>query len=208
MKKTTHTPGPWRIVTPPLPGFSTVAGKPVGQAICTVEKCLTEIAIHAEPDGKPCPSTEILDAQGEANARLIAAAPDLLAALKGIIALEPEIRKAFTISHETSLKFLAARTAIAAAEDTNTEPAPIATYKGFEIFDSGGGKLNAYNKAHGTGATGYSMAEVKAIIDKIADIVVARFPGDPEPDGPDPSDEARDYNDAAEWADQPTPYDP
>lgn len=28
------------------------------------------------------------------------------------------------------------------------------------------------------------------------------------PDGPDPSDEARDYNDMLEWAEQPTPYDP
>jgi uncharacterized protein (UPF0335 family) len=29
-----------------------------------------------------------------------------------------------------------------------------------------------------------------------------------EPDGPDPCDEAREYNDAMEWAEQPTPYDP
>jgi len=53
-----------------------------GPAICGVEKAFTTISIHAQPTGKPCPTVEILDETGEANARLIVAAPALLEALK------------------------------------------------------------------------------------------------------------------------------
>lgn len=37
---------------------------------------------------------------------------------------------------------------------------------------------------------------------------VFRITTNAEPFGPDPSDESSDYNSAAEWAGQPTPYDP
>jgi len=90
MKKTnqathTHTPGPWKILPPQTPlDFVTKQTKRIGQAICSVEKAFTAICIHAEPDGKPCPNVAELDGQGAANARLIAAAPELLEACKMI----------------------------------------------------------------------------------------------------------------------------
>lgn len=76
-----HTPGPWRIVPPMEQPFAKPVGTRVGPAICGVEKAFTTISVHAEPDGKPCPDIETLDALGEANARLICAAPDLLACM-------------------------------------------------------------------------------------------------------------------------------
>lgn len=76
-----HTPGPWRIVPPMKQPFAKPVGTRVGPAICGVEKAFTTISIHAEPDDKPCPDVAVLDAIGEANARLICAAPDLLACM-------------------------------------------------------------------------------------------------------------------------------
>lgn len=67
--KTLHTPGPWRVVGPQA------VKSPTGE-VATVYP-----ARHSE-------SIEEEDAGREANARLIAAAPDLLAALRDIIAHE------------------------------------------------------------------------------------------------------------------------
>lgn len=83
MKKATHTPGPWRI----LPDEPSGKGERRGPSICGVTTAFSQICIHAEPDGKPCPDVATLDAIGEANARLIAAAPDLLEAAKNVCGL-------------------------------------------------------------------------------------------------------------------------
>ena len=84
--KTTHTPGPWQ--------FQIVAGVP------TVHKALEPIA-----------TTFGNSVVREANAHLIAAAPDLLAALKDLLSLAEEyLRPPFPWSAD------AARAAIAKAE--------------------------------------------------------------------------------------------
>lgn len=67
-------------------------------------------------------------------------------------------------------------------------------YKGFEITEAAG-KLVGYRDKQT--AVGYSIRELKRVIDAMT-----------EPDGPDPADEARDYQNYHDWADQPTPYDP
>ena len=74
-------PGPWRIVPNTPQEFVNKSKNRVGHAICGVEKAMTTISIHAEPDEKPCREIARLDALGEANARLICAAPDLLACM-------------------------------------------------------------------------------------------------------------------------------
>lgn len=68
-----HTPGPWKAMHPDS-GLICHAEDDVfiAQAFC--ERSINQI--------DPVPRNE----QGEANARLIAAAPELLAALKGLVA--------------------------------------------------------------------------------------------------------------------------
>ena len=61
-----HTPGPWKIGTPPPNGEQTVG---------TDQGLMVAVA------------TTSAGVQTKANARLIAAAPDLLEALKGLMAL-------------------------------------------------------------------------------------------------------------------------
>jgi hypothetical protein len=63
MKNTTHTPGPWEILGGNDPEFPSVVSPRFGE-ICDLENGL---------------------GGGRANARLIAAAPELLAALQSII---------------------------------------------------------------------------------------------------------------------------
>ncbi len=117
---TKHTPGPWRIV-------DDSEMKNRGPAICGVEKAFTTISIHAHPTGKPCPTVEILDETGEANARLIAAAPELLEALNEIAELETKTRICFDPDDAESLWDLlqqalqTARAAIAKAEGNEPE---------------------------------------------------------------------------------------
>lgn len=82
-----HTPGPWKteehdhrftIVAPwsetLRAGSSNTFGSYLGAHICEIEYCSSENAVPTRD-------------QAEANARLIAAAPDLLAALKWMTAL-------------------------------------------------------------------------------------------------------------------------
>jgi hypothetical protein len=73
-----HTPGPWFVDKAPSTlggnGFS-VHGHGGAAMICT-----------AFPGG----STDRIESVAEANARLIAAAPDLLDALQGLVALLPD----------------------------------------------------------------------------------------------------------------------
>lgn len=110
---TKHTPGPWKII-------DDSEMKNRGPAICGVEKAFTTISIHAQTTGKPCPTVEILDETGEANARLIVAAPELLEALKGII----EIGKRDMSNPKYDGYFDSARKAIASAEGNEPEQQP------------------------------------------------------------------------------------
>ena len=74
---TTHTPGPWSIA----PSFA-------GQWIKAGKSYICPLPDHIEHDGKPCGSVASQDktqAEINANAALIAAAPELLAALKSIL---------------------------------------------------------------------------------------------------------------------------
>lgn len=106
MSNTKHTPGPW-IVSVGLTGkleietatpvrFNTItAGTPI---ICDVWR-------HEDAE----------DFSGLANARLIAAAPDLLKALRGMLALDAESLRGYD-DEDVSYEVRAARAAIAKAE--------------------------------------------------------------------------------------------
>ena len=85
------------------------------------------------------------------------------------------------------------------AHTTTTDPAPITTYKGFKIYDSGGGKLTAYEEPDGPAVIAYSMEEVQYLIDYMS--------GDDNPE-PDYDNQAREWEDNQRFAEQPTPYDP
>jgi hypothetical protein len=100
--KHTHTPGPWIYYMTisdngPVPQVQTVPVGPVGGAyatmICTLSRTGQKSGI------------------GEANARLIAAAPDLLAALIGMVN-----RYGDKSAHPTCDASISARAAIAKAE--------------------------------------------------------------------------------------------
>lgn len=73
----THTPGPWTIA----PSFK-------GQWIKSGDSFITPLPDYIEHDGKPCGSIASQDKtqdEIDANARLIASAPELLAALISIL---------------------------------------------------------------------------------------------------------------------------
>jgi hypothetical protein len=81
-----HTPGPWSLDhgsafdtdNQPLPGF----------AVGSAELGFTTVTIRAVGQTlTPCPSVDKLREIGLANARLIAAAPELLEALQGALAI-------------------------------------------------------------------------------------------------------------------------
>ena len=77
-----HTPGPW--VVDDRPTYAADAGmdaKPLRKGACVadVSTGFNTHSIHAPSTiGRQCPSVAEMDAQGFANAHLIAAAPDLL----------------------------------------------------------------------------------------------------------------------------------
>lgn len=96
-----HTPGPWRIDPRPFSGYGAVHVSG-GQYI--VAKALGQ--------------TQSCETEATANARLIAAAPDLLAALQSIVASLAEHDDEGMIEHAEQM--IAARTAI--AEATGEQP--------------------------------------------------------------------------------------
>lgn len=95
-----HTPGPWKVFPTTDKGYS---------AISSVKWfALAEVVTRIEGDKEDCPT-------GLANAHLIAAAPDMLAVLKAMIADEDFVDLCQGIGAEPEwLK--AARLAIARAE--------------------------------------------------------------------------------------------
>ena len=92
-----HTPGPWtyRRAKYPVDGSYdyAIAAKVGGQEFCIIAEAFGRVADAVWPDA-------------EANARLIAAAPDLLAALKDVVA----------VADRKTDEFDRARAAIAKAE--------------------------------------------------------------------------------------------
>lgn len=80
-KSVTHTPGKWMAAAKPssIVGWPVVAA-PMGQVICDVA------IINKKPDHISDGDFSAYYAQVEANARLIAAAPELLEACMGLIA--------------------------------------------------------------------------------------------------------------------------
>lgn len=92
--KTTHTPGPWRPYIGPGGPLQVIANH---CNICNVDDCETQ-------------SFE----EGSANARLIAAAPELLAALEGLLTA-PDLNED-ALDGETCELMAAARAALAKAK--------------------------------------------------------------------------------------------
>src|SRR5690554_1887098 len=80
MSKPTHTPGPWRVGAY---GTTVMTGRPNSQANDTI--CSLYMPIHSGVGELLLPQDARTE-QVEANARLIAAAPDLLAALQKFVA--------------------------------------------------------------------------------------------------------------------------
>jgi len=74
MAKTTHTPGPWRITGPNGPNIRADTDLGTGALIATVE--------HHWHTRQPYAKFETSGTELDANARLIASAPDLLQALR------------------------------------------------------------------------------------------------------------------------------
>lgn len=72
------TPGPWRTCK-----LSAMEGGK-GQVVADVPTCFGSIAVRADVL-TACPPVAVLDAEGEANAKLIAAAPDLLRACLEVV---------------------------------------------------------------------------------------------------------------------------
>lgn len=88
-----HTPGPW-IVYADLPSVD-----PHWHVVTTANKMRVLANVHIEPG----------NAMDEANARLIASAPDLLDALRNLVAAQPNLMA-------NSIEIADARSAIAKAE--------------------------------------------------------------------------------------------
>jgi hypothetical protein len=93
---TKHTPGPWRVDPDHFRDVQTTDG--------AIEICLAE---GGEPYGKNLFSVPPIE-EAHANARLIAAAPDLLEALKAIL-------EDMDSEHGTDYDYAKARAAIAKA---------------------------------------------------------------------------------------------
>jgi len=113
---TTHTPGPW-----------TTRGKIDGSGSAQIRAEDGKIWIggamgsHHTPSQRVNHSSFPADTEGEANARLIAAAPELLEALKAIVDMvpiyaknHPRFNQASRLERKTQID--AARAAIAKAE--------------------------------------------------------------------------------------------
>jgi hypothetical protein len=101
-----HTPGPWRVVS------FTARGSDDGCYVGISSEhhdCLAEVVIRMKDES---PSLELL-----ANAHLIAAAPDLLAALRGLDEALCRAGSPLTKEerHEDRKRLIAARAAIATA---------------------------------------------------------------------------------------------
>lgn len=81
-----HTPGPWVIDDRSIYEGQHGLGMQPTQLGAVVAECPTAFGTHTvrapSTIGKPCPTKAELDAQGLANAHLVKAAPDLLAASK------------------------------------------------------------------------------------------------------------------------------
>jgi len=101
--KTEHTAGPWR-----------VDGRDLFQGVGH-DKALMHAVIR-DPSERWTALVEIEDEEGEANARLIAAAPELLAALEALYAQEDWTRDGDVIDPRSPLGL--ARAAIAKAKAT------------------------------------------------------------------------------------------
>lgn len=121
-KSVTHTPGKWMAAAKPssIVGWPVVAA-PMGQVICDVA------IINKKPDHISDGEFSAYYAQVEANARLIAAAPELLAALQGMVSAfgDITITSGGVVQPETDPEVIAARVAISkatAGETRNAEP--------------------------------------------------------------------------------------
>lgn len=112
MSETKHTPGPWRYGAPwdKPNGGRTIFGRHVDEYIADV------YAGHHADDSVDGP-------RGEANARLIAAAPDLLAALEAYVAGDFEAQGSTLAAQRHNARRDAARAAIAKARGETKEGA-------------------------------------------------------------------------------------
>ena len=106
----THTPGPWRVD----PSYN-----PTGGELFAIG------ALYQWPEGEnafvgiaftPCKGVGPYAAHREADARLIAAAPELLEALKGLLADIEDYQRINNIGGEQNHAQVMARSAIAKAE--------------------------------------------------------------------------------------------
>lgn len=105
-----HTPGPWDLL--PLAACQAVQAGPDNR-IC-------HLPDHVEFDGSPCGSIESQDKtqdEIDANARLIAAAPELLEALQRIMHYANTGASVCDVNTSEQPEFIAAREAIAKATE-------------------------------------------------------------------------------------------
>lgn len=79
MSKAMHTPGPWCVEDPMGPELLSVIAR--GDRPVYEWRHVAQVSVQPEPDE----ADDIPAREAEANARLIAAAPDLLAALKDML---------------------------------------------------------------------------------------------------------------------------
>lgn len=83
-KKSSHTPGPWQ-----LAGFGTIYSP--GLPPTTDHRLPTAYEVARVPF-RPKDALGVSDSESQANARLIAAAPDLLEALRVVVETEDKAR--------------------------------------------------------------------------------------------------------------------
>lgn len=200
---TTHTPGPWKMGT----DSENVWIQPQSDNAPVICELVPRETVEAQ-DGSGYYEPYWMK-EDYANARLIAAAPELLEAIQF---LEMIASTCFDTSNPKLPEawrdgIMNARAAIEKATGDNKqepdETSPLETYKGFDVFETGGRKLTAYEKDvpnHPRTVVAYSLPDIKNLIDYMTE--------DDEAAEPDSDNQARDYQDAQEWAEQPTPYDP